>query len=276
VEHDTSTLPASSKAVDLFRVDGLGAIVTGGASGLGLAMTRVLARNGARVTMIDVDPAGLAAVAAALAAEGCSVRSAVADVSNAAQLDAVVAEAAAWGTGLHIAFANAGISAGPGPLFGPGIEEIDDERWRRVLDINLTGVMHTVRAAARHMTGGYGRIVITSSVSGVRADPITGYAYGATKAAVIQIARNAALELAPRGIHVNAIAPGSFLTNIGKANPAQSGVFEALSQAAALRRVADPAELEGLALFLASPASSYVTGAVFSIDGGATIARNSL
>lgn len=268
--------PALSKAENLFAVEGLGAIVTGGAGGLGLAITRVLARNGARVTMIDVDTAGLATAEAALVAEGGSIRSVVADVADAAQLDRVAAEAATWDSGLHIAFANAGISAGPGPLFGPGIDDIDDERWARVLDINLTGVMNTVRAAARHMTSGYGRVVITSSVSGVRADPITGYAYSATKAAVIALARNAALELAPRGIHVNAIAPGSFLTGIGRSNPAQSGVFDALAQAAALRRVADPYELEGMALFLASPASSYVTGAVFSIDGGATIARNSL
>jgi NAD(P)-dependent dehydrogenase (short-subunit alcohol dehydrogenase family) len=265
-----------SKAESLFAVAGLGAIVTGAASGLGLAMTRVLARNGARVTMIDVDPSALQAEADALIAEGGRVHTVRADVADANEIDAAVATAAEWDSGLHIAFANAGISAGPGPRFGSGLEEIDADRWDRVLAINLTGVMQTVRAAARHMTSGYGRIVITSSVSGVRADPMTGYAYGATKAGVLAITRDAALELAPRGIHVNAIAPGSFATNIGRSNPAQSDVLDALREAAALNRIADPSELEGLALLLASPASSYITGAVFSIDGGATIARNSV
>ncbi|GAA0906427.1 SDR family NAD(P)-dependent oxidoreductase [Pseudonocardia zijingensis] len=265
----------ASLAQHLFRVEGRGAVVTGAGSGLGLATARVLARNGARVTLADVDEAGLQRAAADLAEEGCAVRTAVADVADRGAVDALMADAAAWDSGLHIAFANAGISAGPGFVAPEGrLDAVDDERWQRVLDVNLTGVLHTVRAAAHHMVTGYGRIVVISSLAGIRADPLVGYAYTATKAGVVALVRNAALELAPRGILVNAIAPGAFVTNIGKANPGRGRVVEEFARAAALNRLGDPAELEGLALFLASPASSYVTGAVLPIDGGATTGRN--
>jgi NAD(P)-dependent dehydrogenase (short-subunit alcohol dehydrogenase family) len=269
--------PEASLAQNLFRVADLGAVVTGAASGLGAAMARVLARNGARVTLADVDDEGLRGAAAGLTAEGCSVRTAVVDVADAAAVDELMAAAAGWDPGLHVAFANAGISAGSGPIVPEGrLDAVDDDRWQRVLDVNLTGVLHTVRAAARHMTTGYGRIVVTSSLAGVRADPLVGYAYTATKAGVVALVRNASLELAPRGILVNAIAPGAFVTNIGSANPARSQVVEEFARAAAVKRLADPAELEGMALFLASPASSYVTGAVLVVDGGATTGRNSV
>jgi NAD(P)-dependent dehydrogenase (short-subunit alcohol dehydrogenase family) len=282
---DTRAIPATvdarspdeSLARNLFRVDGLGAVVTGGGSGLGLAMARVLARNGARVTLADVDAERLEAATGELATEGCAVRSAVVDVTDAAAVDGVMRAAAEWGSGLHVVFANAGISAGPGPVLPEGrLAAVDDARWQRVLDVNLTGVLHTVRAAAAHMDTGYGRIVVTSSLAGVRADPLVGYAYTATKAGVVALVRNAAIELAGRGILVNAIAPGAFVTGIGSGNPGRSGVVAEFARAAALKRLADPSEMEGLALFLASPASSYVTGAVLVVDGGATVGRNSV
>lgn len=274
---DATTGAEASLAQHLFRVAGRGAVVTGAGSGLGLATARVLSRNGARVTLADVDEARLQWAAAELTAEGGTVRTAVVDVTDRAAVDALMDDAATWDSGLHVAFANAGISAGPGLVVPEGrLDAVDDDRWQRVLDVNLTGVLHTVRAAARCMTTGYGRIVVVSSVAGLRADPLVGYAYTATKAGVVAIVRNASLELAPRGILVNAIAPGAFVTNIGSANPARARVVDEFARAAALNRLADPAELEGLALFLASPASSYVTGAVLAIDGGATTGRNAV
>jgi NAD(P)-dependent dehydrogenase (short-subunit alcohol dehydrogenase family) len=173
--------------------------------------------------------------------------------------------------GVQIVFANAGISAGLGPRFGVGVlDRIDDERWRRVLEINLTGTLHTIRAAAAHLGEG-GRIIATTSVAGHRADPLVGYAYSSSKAAVSHLVRNAANELAGRRILVNAIAPGSFLTEIGRANPRNSEMVEELRRATALGRLAEPEEIEGLALLLASPASAHITGAVFTIDGGVMI-----
>lgn len=258
----------------LFDVRGRGALVTGAASGLGLAYARVLARNGARVLLTDATPDALGEAVTALGEEGGDVRGTVVDIRDRKAVEDAAAQVAAWDGGLDIVFANAGISSGLGHHFGVGnLDKIDDERWQTVLDVNLTGTLHTVRAAAASMNDG-GRIVVTSSVAGHRADPLVGYAYSATKAAVSHLVRNTAAELAPRGIHVNAIAPGSFLTGIGRNNPGNSGMLDELTRATARGRLAEPEEIEGLALLLASPAASHITGAVFVIDGGVMIQQN--
>ena len=114
----------------------------------------------------------------------------------------------------------------------------------------------------------YGRIVVTSSVGGIQAEPTVGYAYSATKAAVNNLVRHAAIELAPHGILVNAIAPGPFKTNIAGGRMHLPEVEATFASKVPLGRVAEPDELKGLALFLGSPASSYVTGTVIPIDGG--------
>ena len=164
-----------------------------------------------------------------------------------------------------------------GPLREGGrIEAVDDVQWQRVLDVNLSGVLFCIRAAAKVMNTGYGRIVVTSSVAGIRAEPFVGYAYGAAKHGVIGLVRNAAVELADRGILVNAIAPGLFRTNIAAAAPDREKFLADLSRTALLGRAAETTEIEGLALFLASPASSYITGSVLAVDGGASAIRNSL
>jgi NAD(P)-dependent dehydrogenase (short-subunit alcohol dehydrogenase family) len=259
----------------LFSVADRGAVVTGAASGLGFAMARVLARNGARVLLVDAVADTLDRALGDLAAEGCAVRATLADVRDAAAMEAVMTEAAAWEGGLDIVFANAGISSGLGHRFGVGtLDDIDPERWNGVIDVNLTGLMNTVRSAAAHLNEGDGRIVVTSSVAGLGPDPLVGYAYSSSKAAVTLLAQNAAAELASRGINVNVIAPGSFLTAIGAKNPGNSGMIEALTAATATKRIADPAEIEGLALLLASPAARHITGSVFVIDGGVLVTRN--
>ncbi|WP_127131213.1 SDR family NAD(P)-dependent oxidoreductase [Georgenia sp. SYP-B2076] len=256
----------------MFDVRGLGVVVTGGGSGLGLTMGAALARAGASVTLLDREEDRLATAQEDLAADGYAVGTATADITDADALDEQFARLAASATGLHVAFANAGISAGIGPRLRSGrLTEIDRDRWRSVLDVNLTGAMNTVASAARHMTTGYGRIIVTSSVGGIRADPMVGYAYAASKAGVVGLVRNAALELAHRGILVNAIAPGLFETNIRRANPTAQAMTADFARISALKRAGRLAELEGLAVYLASPASSYVTGAVLSIDGGAAL-----
>ncbi|RFA08977.1 hypothetical protein B7R54_06890 [Subtercola boreus] len=265
---------ASSDPRVLFDVRGRGAVVTGAASGLGFAIARVLARNGARVLLVDNTGETLETARQSLAAEGLEVRARMADVRDRAALDAAMQDAAGWGSGLDIVFANAGVSSGLGRRFGNGLAEIDDDRWQSVLDINLTGLMLTVQAAAARMNDGAGRIIVTSSVAGLAVDPLVGYAYSSSKAAVTLFAQNVATELATRGINVNVIAPGSFLTAIGAKNPGNTGMIDELTRATATGRIADPAEIEGLALLLASPAAGHITGSVFVIDGGVLATRN--
>jgi NAD(P)-dependent dehydrogenase (short-subunit alcohol dehydrogenase family) len=269
-------MPDRAAVLDrLFDVAGLGAVVTGAASGLGLAIAEVLACCGAHVTLADADAEGVQRATADLAATGATVRSAVVDVADASAVDRLLREAAEQPGGLSIVFANAGISAGTGPTTPQGqLTAVEQERWDRVIAINLSGVFATLQAAARYVTpDGRGRVVVTSSVAGIGGDPMVGYAYAASKAGVIALVKQASADLGRSGTLVNAIAPGSFRTNIAGGRIKQPGAAEQFAKTTLIGRLADPSELQGLALFLASPASSYVTGATFVIDGGATAMR---
>jgi NAD(P)-dependent dehydrogenase (short-subunit alcohol dehydrogenase family) len=245
---------------DRFDVRGLRTVVTGAASGLGLAMAEAMAEGGARVTLADVDEEGLAAAAARLG----DVRTAVVDVADSDAVSRLFADL----DGVDVVFANAGVSREAGVLDERGgLGNLDDETWRTVLGINLDGVLFTMREAARHMKAqGSGRIVVTASTAGIGTDPFVGYSYSATKAAVLMLVRQAAFELARHGVHVNAIAPGPFRTNIGGGAPPIPD--EAWADIVAIGRMAEPEELKGVALLLASPASSFMTGAVIPVDGG--------
>ncbi|MFI5622914.1 SDR family NAD(P)-dependent oxidoreductase [Nocardioides sp. NPDC051685] len=265
---------SESHAENLFSVAGLGAVVTGAASGLGFAIARVLARNGARVVLVDTQSDAVESATESLANEGLSVRSVVTDIRDTEAMDALMSAAASWDSGLDVVFANAGISSGLGRAFGSGVlSEISDQRWDDVVAVNLAGTKNTVRAAAAHMNEGRGRIIVVSSVAGLAPDPLVGYAYSSSKAAVTLFAQNAAAELAPRGINVNVLAPGSFRTAIGARNPDNEHMLSALTAATATDHLADPAELEGLALLLASPAARHIVGSVLVIDGGVAVYR---
>lgn len=261
------------KAAQLFDVGGRIVFVTGAASGLGLAYSEVLAENGAHVVMTDVNRKTLDEQAASLQRGGASVETLGLDVGDTEALRAAIGGTARKHGRLDVVFANAGISAGTGPFTEAGaIGNVALERWQSVVDVNLTSVFATIQAAAAPMTlQRSGRIIVTSSIGGMKSEPMVGYAYAATKAALNNLVRHAAVELAQHNVLVNAIAPGPFLTNIAngrvKNDPAVRKQFEEMIP---LHRVAEPGEIKGLALFLASPASSYVTGAVIPIDGGAT------
>lgn len=259
----------------LFDVSGLGAVVTGAASGLGLAIAEVLACCGARVTLADADAERLAVVTDDLAGRGLSATGTGVDVADADAVDALLGTVAAEPGGLSIVFANAGISAGTGPTTPEGqLTAVDRARWDRVIAVNLGGVFNTLQAAARHVRrDGRGRVVVTASVAGLGGDPMVGYAYAASKAGVIALAKQAAPDLGRHGIMINAIAPGSFRTNIANGRIKEPGVAEQFAKTTLVGRLAEPSELQGLALFLASRAASYVTGATFVIDGGATAMR---
>ena len=263
-----------------FDVAGFGAIVTGGASGLGLAYGEVLAAHGARVTLIDVDAGAVAEQAARLQGEGLDVRGTVADVSDHAALDHAIDDAAEVYGRLDVAFANAGIDSGPGFVGGwaggdrPRIEDgalerYTDERWNRVIEINLTGVFVTARAAVRHMRPrGFGRIVVTTSLAATKVEPAIGSAYMTAKAGAKHLMHTLALELAAYGITANAIAPGFFVTNIGGGHAHNPELQAAVAREIPMHRVGRPDDIKALALFLASPASEYITGQEIVIDGG--------
>jgi NAD(P)-dependent dehydrogenase (short-subunit alcohol dehydrogenase family) len=258
----------------IFDVRGVRAIVTGAASGLGLAMAEVLADCGARVTLADVDAERLESVTAGL---GGAARSFVVDVADEQQVRALVDDVVAAEGGLDVVFANAGIASVPGFGVdgGQGLATVESADWDRVLGVNLSGVLFTMKHAAAVMKRqGSGRIVVTSSAAGLKPEPAVCYGYAASKAAVLNVVRHAALELAPHGVLVNAICPGPFKgTRIG------GGVTESptpelermWSKTVPLGRMAEPEELKGLVLLLASPASSFMTGGAYLIDGGTLV-----
>lgn len=267
----------------LFSVRGYNAVVTGGASGLGLAFAEALAANGAQVTLLDVDGAQLEQEVTRMRSLGWQVHGEVADVRDHAALDAAIDRAAALTGRLDVIFANAGVDSGPGfvgnwagdtrprnPL--GALENYTDERWNRVIDINLNGVFATLRSAARHMRPNRsGKMIVTTSVAAYQCEPAIGSAYMAAKAALTHLTRCVAQEMAADGINVNAIAPGFFITNIGGGHAKHPAVQQAMSKVIPMGRVGFPDDIKGLALFLASPASAYITGQQFTIDGGWTL-----
>ncbi len=268
------------KISELFAVEGYGVVVTGAASGLGLAYAEALAENGARVTLLDLNARMLAEETERLRAAGFDVRGQTVDVTDHAALDKAVDEAARAYGRLDVVFANAGIDSGPGflgawvgeerPRIEQGaLERYSDERWNKVIEVNLNSVFATMRAAARHMKPRKsGRIIVTTSLAALKCEAAIGAAYMAAKAGAAHLMHNVALELAAYNITVNAIAPGFFITNIGGGHAKNPEVQKAVGQRIPMHRVGFPPDIKGLALFLASPGSAYLTGQQIVIDGG--------
>jgi NAD(P)-dependent dehydrogenase (short-subunit alcohol dehydrogenase family) len=268
------------KISDLFKVEGYGVVVTGGASGIGLGYAEALASNGARVTILDVDARRLADETKRLCTAGMDVRGEAVDITDHKALDAAVdAAVAAYGR-LDVMFANAGIDPGVGfvgdwtaterPRVPEGaLENYTDERWNRVIEVNLNGVFATVRAAVRHMKPrNSGRIIITTSLAASRVEPAIGSAYMTAKAGITNFMRCAALELATYNIAVNAIAPGWIVTNIGNCHAHNPDEQKAVAKITPMHRVGWPKDFYGVALFFSSPASDYITGQEIIVDGG--------
>jgi 2-keto-3-deoxy-L-fuconate dehydrogenase len=241
-------------------------LITGAASGIGAATATRLAGSGARkLILVDLDEDRLRDFAFSLPCERQLIVGNVGDERLWAEADL---------TGLTHALVNAGIAAG-----GP-IVEMAFSDWRRVLAINLDGAFLTLQAAMRAMQGSGGAIVLTASAAGVKGEPGIA-AYGASKAAVIHLARIAAKEGAPVGIRVNSIAPGGVETAIWENLPAFRDLAEAQGKAAAFRAMASMAtplgrfatadEIAGQIAFLLSDDAAYVTGASLISDGGYTL-----
>jgi NAD(P)-dependent dehydrogenase (short-subunit alcohol dehydrogenase family) len=264
---------------DLFDITGKTVIVTGAASGLGLSIADAMAENGARVALFDLNRDGLEEAERRLRTTGADVLIKTVDVSDRDQMRRSVDAVADEFGRLDIAFGNAGIGAGPGFMGLDGsrnangeMGSISDELWDRVMAVNLNSVFTTIQSCAFHMKKQRaGRIIITTSVASFRNEGWVGTPYMPAKAGAAHLVRQAALELAHYNITVNAIAPGAFATNIGGGRLKSEDVRRAMSKRIPLGRVADPNEIKGLALFLASSASSFVTGAEIPIDGGTSL-----
>ena len=257
-------------SLKMFAMDGRVAAVTGAASGLGLAMAEALASAGAHVALLDIDGAGLERAAEGIRSAGGKAETALLDVSDRAAIRSVIDGIAERHGRLDTVIANAGVTAGPGYRTEIGqINAVDDDAWDRVLGINLSGVFVTMQAAARHMKRQRdGRIVAVASVAGLKSEVMCGYAYTATKAAVVNLVRQVAMEMAAYNVMVNGIAPGPFRTNIASGRIKNPEVEAEFASMVPLGRIATTEEIKGLTLLLSSPASSFMTGTTIPIDGG--------
>ena len=254
-----------------FLLEGLRCVVTGAASGIGMAMARALLDHGAEVLLVDRDNAALATVLDATPpAQRPRAHSGACDITDATGVQRLVDGFGA----IDALFANAGVSGGPGFGLEAGRESgtlaaQQMDQWRHVMDINLHGTATCLQAALPALKQSrQARIVVTASVAGVQAEPFVSYAYALAKTAVVRLVQQAALELAPHGITVNAIAPGFIKTGIAQGRLHDADVAAGLVPRIPLGRLGDAAELGGLAVFLASRASAYITGAVIPVDGG--------
>ncbi len=237
------------------------AIVTGGAQGIGLAVATRLAAEGATVAILDVNAAGAQAAAATLVAGGRQAIGLACDVTSREQVHAAVAAVVGQFGRLSVLVNNAGIVRRGHFL------EVTDAVWAEVLGVNLTGAFIVAQEAARVMvTQRRGRIVNMASVSAEIAHG-NQTAYAVSKAGIAAMTRNMAFDLAPFGIGVNAIAPGTIATDFALGALSEEARARRL-QRIPLGRFGDTADVAAVAAFLASPDAAYITGTVVTIDGG--------
>lgn len=249
-------------AEKLFDLTGKTALVTGASSGLGWRFAQTLAAHGARVGLAARSVDRLDALRAEIEAAGGQAVSVALDVTDASQIPAAFdAVEQQFGT-VTIVVNNAGMAVNKKAL------ELTREDWRRQMDVNLDGVWYTAQEAAKRMVdaGAGGSIVNIASLLALRVAPGLS-AYAVSKAAVKQLTEALALEWARYGIRVNAIAPGYVLTEINR-HFFESGAGDAMIQSIPQRRIAEPHELDGTLLLLASQASGFMTGSTLAIDGG--------
>ncbi len=248
----------------LFDLSGRSALVTGGARGLGLAMARALGMHGARLALVDINGDAAQAAAFTLRGEGLTVTAVQGDVTRPDQAERMVEEAVAAHGALDILLNNAGI------VINVPAEQMSLADFQQVLDVNLTGVFLVAQACGRRMIAqGKGSIINIASMSGLIANyPQPQCSYNASKAGVIMLTKSLASEWARYGVRVNAIAPGYMRTDLTARFFEDPAIIEQWLTPTPMQRPGEPHELGGLAVYLASDASSFMTGSIVVIDGG--------
>jgi NAD(P)-dependent dehydrogenase (short-subunit alcohol dehydrogenase family) len=270
------TVPARSSGAirqggTAMRLAGKVAVITGAASGIGLAMATRFAAEGAAIVAGDWNAQRLDVAVATIQATGGTIVGVPGNIAERAAAEGLIDRAISTHGRLDILCNNAGVMD-----YMQGVGELDDDIWRRVLSINLDGPMFTSRRAVRQMlTQGSGSIVNIASIGGFEGGA-AGVAYTVSKHALIGLTRNTAWMYAKRGLRCNAICPGATATNIQETMPAErldpAGSERAGAYAALIPAVLEPADIAALALFLASDESRHINGAIIAADAGWTAA----
>ncbi|MDD3411943.1 MAG: SDR family oxidoreductase [Eubacteriales bacterium] len=253
--------------MERMKLDGKRSFVTGGARGIGKAVAAALAQAGSDVALIDMDVAEAQKAAQEIAQEtGRRVVAFQADVTDEQQVEATVQKIVDTLGGLECAFCNAGI------CLNVPAAEMTLAQWKKVIDVNLTGVFLTACAAGRYMIAhGGGSIVNTASMSAHIVNvPQPQCAYNASKAGVIQLTKSLAIEWAPYGVRVNCISPGYIGTELTLNSESLKPLIAQWNAMAPLHRMGRPDELQAIAVYLAGDASSFATGSDFVVDGAFT------
>jgi NAD(P)-dependent dehydrogenase (short-subunit alcohol dehydrogenase family) len=250
----------------LFDLSNQVALITGSSRGIGKAIAEEMSAAGAKVVISSRKQEACDLVRDEIRARGQEAISVACNIGHQDEVEGLVrATLEQWGR-VDIVVCNAAVN----PFYG-SLTKLDDEAWDKIMTCNVKSSWWLTKLVVPHMVArGSGNIILISSIGAFRATSVLG-AYGISKAAEAQLARNLALELGPKGIRVNAIAPGLVKTDFAKALWSNPTILQNVEQRAPLRRIGQPVDIAGVAVFLASQAASFVTGQLIVADGGSTL-----
>jgi len=251
----------------IIHLEGKVAIVTGASRGIGEAIATTYAKAGAKVVLASRKIDGLLEVQKKIEAQGGEALAVACHTGAKDQIEALVARTIERFGKVDVLVNNAATN----PFFGP-MMSIDESAWDKTFEVNVKGYFHTTKAVVKHLMdrNAPGAIVNVASVAGQMAMPLQGV-YAMTKAAVISMTKTLAMELGPANVRVNAIAPGLVDTKFASALTANDEIREMVLSRMAIKKIAQPADIAGIALLLASDQGSYFTGECVVVDGGWTI-----